>query len=70
MAKKNYDNIEENEAIEPKKKGFKVKNNLGFENGKRSFFEGGRNILLIEGEIVSKEDYDLFSDRAQQLLFE
>jgi len=77
MSKK-HDNTEESESFEPEKvekvekkeKGIKVKKGLGFLNGKRSFYEGGRNILLIEGETVSKEDFEAFTKEAQELLFE
>jgi hypothetical protein len=59
------------EVIEKKAgKEIRVKKNLGFINGKRSFFEGGRNILLIEGGTVSREDYELFNDGAKEVLFD
>lgn len=60
----------EEKKIEKKGKTYKVKTGLGFENGKRSFFEDGRNILLIEGQTVSEEDYNIFNDRAKELFFE
>ena len=75
MAKKYEEKQESTEPIEEKKieetaKVYKVKTGLGFENGKRSFFEDGRNILLVEGGIVSEEDYNIFNDRAKELFFE
>jgi hypothetical protein len=75
MAKKNEEKQEGTEPIEEKKiekkaKAYRVKTGLGFENGKRSFFEDGRNILLIEGETVSEEDYNIFNERAKELFFE
>jgi len=60
----------EEKKIEKKEKVYRVKTGLGFENGKRSFFEDGRNILLVEGGIVSEEDYNIFNDRAKELFFE
>ena len=75
MAKKHEEKQEGAEPIEEKKiekkaKVHRVKTGLGFENGKRSFFEDGRNILLIEGEAVSEEDYNIFNERAKELFFE
>ena len=75
MAKKHEEKQEGTEPIEEKKieekgKTYRVKTGLGFENGKRSFFEDGRNILLIEGEAVSEEDYNIFNERAKELFFE
>jgi len=66
--------IEENdEPIEEKKiekkKGFRVKR-MGFANGKRNYFVGDRNVLLIEGEIVDNDIYELFNDRAKEVFFE
>jgi hypothetical protein len=76
MAKK-HDNFEEKESaeievkeVEKTEEGIKVKKELGFINGKRSFFEGGKNIIVIEGGTISKEDFDLFTEDAQKLLFE
>jgi len=59
----------EEQKIEKKAKGYKVKK-LGFVNGKRNFVIDGKNILLIEGETVGKEDYELFTDDAKKILFE
>jgi hypothetical protein len=60
----------ENEASEILEPTFKVKKNLGFENGVRSFFIDFRNIILFEGQPVSNEDYELFYKEAQEMLFE
>jgi len=55
------------EIEEPK---YKVRSDLGFFEGKRKFFVDEKLITLIEGEIISNEDFLLFNERAMEMLFE
>ena len=65
--------IQENEGLEvsepiKKTKQFKVRKDLGFE--KRNYFIDGRNILLVAGESVDTETYNLFDDHCKKVFFE
>lgn len=76
MAKKKEEvneNVEITEEINEKKtikksKGHKVRTDLGFE--KRNYFTGGKKILLIAGEEIDEEFYNLFDDYCKKTFFE
>ena len=60
----------ESENTENSEASYKVKSDLSFIDGKRNYFIGDKNVVLIEGETISNEDYELFNDRAKEMLFE
>lgn len=76
MAKKKEEvneNVEITEEINEKKtskksKGHKVRKDLGFE--KRNYFIEGKNVLLIAGEEIDEETYNLFNDYCKKTFFE
>lgn len=51
-----------------KSKGHKVRTDLGFE--KRNYFIEGKNVLLIAGEEIDEETYNLFNDYCKKTFFE
>lgn len=73
--KKEYvnENVEITEKVDEKKtskkaKGFKVRKDLGFE--KRNYFIEGKKVLLIAGEEIDEETYNLFNDYCKKTFFD
>ncbi len=51
-----------------KDKMYKVRKDLGFE--KRNYFIGNKNVLLVAGEGINEETYNLFNDYCKKTFFE
>ena len=58
------------EAVNLKVNQYKVRSDLGFISGKRNFFIGNKNVLIVQGGYVSKEDYNLFDEASKKVFFE
>jgi len=59
---------EKQEVKKPIGKEYIVKKDLGFK--KRNYFIGNKNVLLIAGEGIDEDTYNLFNDYCKKTFFE
>lgn len=58
------------EAVNTEVKQYKVRPDLGFISGKRNYYIGNKNVLIVQGGFVSEEDYNLFDEASKKVFFE
>ena len=58
------------EAVNTEVNQYKVRTDLGFISGKRNYYIGNKNVLIVQGGFVSEEDYNLFDEASKKVFFE